>query len=119
MNLDRNAVTGQLAKITNDEAVKQSIINLVLTDMKERPYQPWLGSQIKQSLFNNMDDEITIDAIKTSIKNCITNNEKRAEVLKIDVISDIENNGYSVEVVFSIINIMIPQTATLFLSRVR
>ena len=119
INMDRNAITGQMARLTNADAVKQSIINLVLTGQKERPYQPLLGSQVKQSLFDNMDDEITIDMIKDSITQCIQNNEVRAKILKINVVSDNDNNGYAVEVIFSIINITVPQTASFFLSRVR
>lgn len=119
MNLDRNAVTGQLSRITNEEAVKQAIVNLVLTGQKERPYQPWIGSRIKQSLFDNMDDELTIDNIKNSIKECIDNNDVRAKVLKINIEPNIDKNGYAVEVIFSIINIQQPVSAQFFLSRVR
>ena len=119
MNLDINAVTGQLSRITNEEAVKQAIVNLVLTGQKERPYQTWIGSRIKQSLFDNMDDELTIDNIKNSIKECIDNNDVRAKVLKINIEPNIDKNGYAVEVIFSIINIQQPVSAQFFLSRVR
>lgn len=119
MNLDKHPVTGQLSRIINAEAVKQAIVNLVLTGIKERPYQPWLGSRVKQSLFDNLDDEVVIDNIKTSIQDCIKNNDIRAQVLKINMEPAIENNGFNVQVIFSIINVTEPQVATFFLERVR
>ena len=119
MNLDKNLVTGQLLRITNAEAVKEAIVNLVLTGIKERPYQPWLGSRVKQSLFDNMDDEVAIDNIKNSIEDCIKNNDIRAKVLRINMEPATENNGYNVQVIFSIINVTEPLTAEFFLERVR
>jgi phage baseplate assembly protein W len=119
INMSKNAITGQLARLTNADAVKQSLVGLVLTDPKERPYQPWLGSLIRRSLFDNIDDELTIDKIKDSIIECVKNNETRANILRINVEPDTEKNGYNVEVIFSIINLTIPQTARFFLERVR
>lgn len=119
INMERNAVTGQLGQLINADAVKQALINLVLTDPKERPYQPWLGSRVKQSLFDNIDDALTIDAIQRSVTECIKNNDSRANVLKVNVFEDSDNNGYNVEIIFSILNITQPQTASFFLSRVR
>ena len=119
INLDKNLVTGQLARLTNADAVKQALVNLVLTGQKERPYQPWLGSKVKQSLFDNMDDELVVDAIKESITDCIKNNDRRAQVLKINAQPDYEDNGYNVEIIFSILNIQQPIVAEIFLSRVR
>lgn len=119
MNLDKNLVTGQLLRITNADAVKEALINLVLTGQKERPYQPWLGSKVRQSLFDNIDDELTIDSIKTSVEECIQNNDVRAKVIRVNVQPDNERNGYNVEIIFSIINIQQPIVAQIFLSRVR
>jgi phage baseplate assembly protein W len=119
INMDRNAITGQLGRATNAAAVKQALVALVLTSQKERPYQPWLGSRIRESLFENADDELVIDAIKDSIRNCLQANDKRAAILKINVEESVERNGYNVEIWFSIINITEPQVATVFLERVR
>jgi phage baseplate assembly protein W len=119
INMDRNAVTGQLARITNAESVKQAIVNLILTSTKERPYQPYLGSQIRQSLFENIDDEVVIDRIEESVRNCLKGNDVRAQVLKVNVAENTDRNGYDVEIWFSIINITEPQVATIFLQRVR
>ena len=119
INMDRNLVTGQLIRLTNDNAVKQSLVLLVLTSLGERYYQPWIGSKIKTSMFNLIDDPITIDNIKTSIKECIKNNEPRVNVENIALVEDIDNNGYNVRIVFSTINIQETESVDIFISRVR
>lgn len=119
INMERNLVTGQLLRLTNDDAVKQAIVSLVLTGPNERPYQPWLGSKIKSSLFDLADDEVTLDGIRTSITECIENNEPRVRVLNVEFHEDIDRNGYNVKIVFSTVNIQEPQVAEIFLERVR
>lgn len=118
INLSTNPITGSLARITNAEAVKQSIINLVLTNIRERPYQPYLGSQIRQSLFEPVSP-ITIESIQSGIQEVITNHEPRAEVIQINVLDDVDNNTYVAQVIFSIININEPQTVQIELERIR
>jgi phage baseplate assembly protein W len=119
INMDRNLVTGQLARLTNDDAVKQSIVLTVLTGLGERYYQPWIGSKVKISLFNLIDDPVTLDNIKTSIKECIKNNEPRVNVENIAIAEDVDNNGYNVRIVFSTINIQETESVDIFISRVR
>lgn len=119
INLNKNLVTGQVARITNDEAVRQSIIHLVLTNMNERPYQPHLGSRVKASLFDNIDDPFTIDNIRTSIDDCIKNNEPRATNVQVAVQPNLDNNAYNVEVLFSIVNITAVFKVNFTLERIR
>lgn len=119
INLDKNLVTGQLGRVVNADAVKQAIVSLVLTGRKERPYQPWLGSDVKQSLFDNMDDPLVIDTIKNSIYDCIKANEVRAKIIGINMTPDYDNHSYAVQVYFSIINVTEPQVAEFVLERVR
>ena len=48
-----NPVTGDLARIIDEEAVKESLKNLLLTDRGERLFQPEVGSDIRATLFEN------------------------------------------------------------------
>ena len=119
VNMQKNQITGQLARLTNDEAVKQSIKALVLTGLGERFYQPWIGSTVKASLFNLIDDQVTLDTIKTSITECIENNEPRVQIENISMDENIDLNGYNVRIVFSTVNIQETQSVDIFISRVR
>jgi phage baseplate assembly protein W len=56
-NFDKNPVTGNLARVTNEDAIKQSLRNLVLTNRTERFYQPHIGSKVQSLLFDPMGPE--------------------------------------------------------------
>ena len=46
--------TNDIEKITDIEAVKRSVRNLVLTNFYEKPFHPEIGSGIRDMLFENM-----------------------------------------------------------------
>ena len=52
-DFSRHAQTGELNKKTNENAVKQSVRNLLLTNKGERLFQPTVGSNLKALLFEN------------------------------------------------------------------
>jgi phage baseplate assembly protein W len=92
-----------LAKVSNEEAIKSSLRNLVLTGLTERPYQPLVGSKIRASLFSPMSQQ-TVELIKTTLANTIKFQEPRAKLVNIDVIPDYDNNSYSVSIFFESVN---------------
>ena len=49
----KNAITGDINKKLDVNAVKQSMKNLILTELMERPFQPDLGSALAGLLFEN------------------------------------------------------------------
>ena len=111
-------VTGDIARLRNDQSVKQSIKNLVLTGLGERPFQPLVGSTVYTSLFEP-DDFILAETIKFNIENTINNNEPRANLIDVSVIPSDENNSISINIVFSLVNSQTPQILNLLLRRVR
>lgn len=104
INFDKNPVTGFMARVTNEEAVKQSIRNLVLTMRTERFYDPNIGSKVSALLFEPID-EITAEAIQREIRQTIDNKEPRASLIEVIVNPQYDLNAYFITVVFSIINI--------------
>jgi phage baseplate assembly protein W len=103
MNLDKNPVTGLLVKLTNENAIKQSIKNLVLTSLGERFYRPLTGSKTKTVLFDPIDP-VTEDLLRTSITNCI-NLEPRARLVNLQVVGNVENHRYDVAIHFECVNL--------------
>lgn len=103
-NFDTNPVTGLLARVTNEEAVKQSIKFLILTRLTERFYDPHKGSKVNAVLFDPID-AITENQLRTSITTCIDQFEPRANLLNVVVNGHPERNAYFVEIWFTIINI--------------
>ena len=118
MNLDKNPLTGLLAVQTNEESVRKSIHALVLTGRRERFNQPLVGSNLKQLLFDPID-EITTDAIRATITDTIKNDEPRAQMVGVEVIPQESLNSYRVNVVFSLRNLPQQYSFNVILKRVR
>jgi len=118
LSFNIHPVKKDINKHVGVKAVINSIKNLVLTNHYEKPFQPEIGSNVRKLLFENID-ELTSIALQREIAQVIANYEPRASVSKVYVFADYENNGFSVEVEFSIINQSDPITITFFLERIR
>jgi len=60
-NFNIHPIKKDLVRLTNEEAVKKSIINLIFTNKGERPFQPFIGSSIRQYLFELMSPQVQND----------------------------------------------------------
>ena len=54
LNFGRNTVTNDVNKLTDVEAVKRSVRNLINTNHYERPFHPEIGSDVRAMLFEPM-----------------------------------------------------------------
>ena len=117
-SFDTDPVKLDLYRSTNEEAVKYSIRNLLLTNTGDRLYDSKLGSNIRSILFENFSpamDSVLEDLIRTTIENY----EPRAKIQQLFVDSQIDDHYVAVTIVFSIINKEEPITLELFLNRIR
>lgn len=115
---DPHPTTGDLAIVSNEDAVKRSIRNIILTNFYERPFQPRFGSSVKASLFENfspVSEAMFRDHILTAIKNF----EPRASALDVKVTPYIDRNAYAATIVFYVQNSQEPITLNIILDRVR
>ena len=119
INFDLNPITGFIARVTNEDSVKQSLKTLILTRRGERFYDSVAGSRVYSLLFELLDT-VTIDKIKSEILETIKNNEPRVQHASVDVIPSADENSVNVKVFYDVINIP-NQTFTLnlILERVR
>ena len=111
-------VTRKLNVLTNVDAVVRSVKNLVLTNKGERPYQPFLGCDVRNRLFE-LNDGFTEDEIVENIEEVIGEYEPRAEL--IDVIANVrpDQNAVDVSITFRVINQTGQTTINLLLEKVR
>ena len=118
LDFTRNPITNDVSLKFNDEAVKRSIRNIVLTNSGENPYVPEFGGNIKASLFENFTP-LTVVTLKGQIESAIRNFEPRANLLKVEVTERIDSNELIVSIVFSILNSRVPITVEVPLERIR
>lgn len=110
--------TGDINIRYDEEAVKQSIRNLILTRNYERPFRSNIGSQINNLLFEPMSPMTSL-VMKRVIEDCINNFEPRAILLQTDVLLDADKNTVVVSITFKIRNTEEPVSVTIILERTR
>ena len=116
MGFLKNPFTKDISPVTNEECIKQSVKNIVLTVPGEKFFKPQFGSKISQLLFEPLDPFL-IDAIKSEILNTVSNYEKRVVVTNIRCIPDYENNAISVSLEYQVIGLTIVETISFVLQR--
>ena len=110
--------TGDIALKTGSNAVKEAIKNLIMTKKLERPFQPGVGSSIRELLFEP-NDIITEALIEEELRTVVENFEPRANILNIIVESERGGVGYRVKIIFSVIGTGDPVTFETFLEATR
>jgi hypothetical protein len=118
VNFDVNPVTGDLLKVTGINSVTQSLMNLVQINYYEKPFHPEIGSNIRNLLFEQMD-QITSNALSKEIQILIENFEPRVSINNVIVQTDYDNNGYNIEIDFNILSVNNSFTVSSFLQRLR
>ena len=120
LNLDfaKNTVTKDIQKITDIEAVKRSVRNLINTNHYEKPFHPEIGSNIRAMLFENMTPQMN-HLISKQIEKLITNYEPRVRLIQVDSILDLDRNGYMCTIAFYVMNYPEPVFVENFLERLR
>ena len=118
LDFGRNTVTNDVNKLTDVEAVKRSVRNLINTNHFERPFHPELGGNVRALLFENMTP-LTALNLQRKIEEVLNNFEPRAKITQIIADPDIDRNGYRLEIRFYVIGIQNPITVETFLERLR
>ena len=113
-----NPNTEDFTVVKNENAIKQSVRNLVLTGMGERPFQPKTGSRLRELLFEPYDVFVAQD-IKEEIINVITRLEPRITVRQVRVFQDEEDmNTLRVEFDYTIVGESLIQTVDFLLETI-
>jgi len=98
----KHPVTDDLVTVKDKAAIVQSISALLLTRKGERPFQPQLGCGIQNVLFEPLD-YASAAIIKTEIVDVLNRYEPRISVNDVLCVPDYMNNGYDVELYYTIV----------------
>jgi len=110
--------TADIVKKTDDDSIKQSLRNLLLTKHYERPFHPEIGCQIHSLLFENWDP-IVERTMQQTIIDVVNKFEPRVRLLNVRINPQPDSNGVEVSVEFQVVNSDRPVTLTTALNRVR
>lgn len=117
-DLQISPVSQDLTVWKDEDSVKESIRNLILTDRGERLMQPNIGGNLNAMLFENITPA-TLILIKNNVENTVNLYEPRAELIDVKVTSQIDDNTVRVNILFYITNVQQPITLDVFLERTR
>lgn len=95
-------VTGDLPVLTNENAIRRSVRNLIETIPNEVFFNSLIGSEVRSSLFEFVDSG-TASVIKDEIKTTLYNFEPRIANVNVQVNPQPENNTFEVTIFFDII----------------
>ena len=107
LSFEPHPVTKDLAILKNERAISRSIRNIVETIPTERYFDPDFGSDVRSSLFENIDFGI-IGVVESQILESITNYEPRVDNIQVEVLPEFDNNALEVTVIYDIIGQDLP-----------
>ena len=107
LSFEPHPVTKDLSILKNERAIIRSIRNIVETIPTERYFDPDFGSEVRSSLFDNVDFAV-VGVMRDSIVNSIENYESRVTNVQVDISPEFDNNSLEVTVIFDIIGQDLP-----------
>ena len=113
-----NSVTKDVNKLTDAEAIKRSVRNLINLNNYEKPFRPEIGSGIRGLLFEPMT-ELTSHFMQVKIAEILNEFEPRISVSNIIINNQEDRNAYSVSIHFLIKGTQEPVIVDTFLERLR
>lgn len=117
-DLAKSPVSNDIAVLKDEDSVKESIKNLILTDPGERLMQPFIGGGIRALLFENITPAV-IKIIEDRVRTTIEIYEPRAELIDVTVSSNIDDNQVGVTVRFYVQSQQQPIVLNVILERIR
>lgn len=114
----KHPITGQLTRKTDNDAVRQSIKSLILTNFYERPFKSSVGSSVRSYLFE-LWTPVAKQRMENAIREVIKNYEPRAELLRVLVSDRSDTNSLIVSIAFRTISDPTPVDLNIILERVR
>ena len=118
LNFGRNKVTNDVNELTDVEAVKRSVRNLINTNHYERPFHPEIGSDVRAMLFEPMTP-LTALNLQRKVAEVLNNFEPRINLQQVLASPDIDRNSYELKIMFYVIGSNEPVVVETFLERLR
>ena len=118
LDFGRNPLTNDVNKLTDVEAVKRSVINLINTNNYERPFHPEIGSDVRGMLFEPMTP-LTALNLQRKVAEVLNNFEPRINLQQVLASPDIDRNSYELKIMFYVIGSNEPVVVETFLERLR
>ena len=119
LSFSPHPITKDLPVLINERAIVRSVRNLVETIPTERFFQPNLGTEIRDTLFENFSRQ-TVNIIEDQVRDTVRAYEPRVGDVGVEVLANPDNNNFEVKVLFEIRGLEVaPQSFTFILEPTR
>tara|TARA_Y100000746_G_scaffold184119_1_gene162465 strand:- start:47 stop:472 length:426 start_codon:yes stop_codon:yes gene_type:complete len=118
LDFGRNRITNDVNKLTDVEAVKRSVRNLINTNHYERPFHPEIGSDVRAMLFEPMTP-LTALNLQRKVAEVLNNFEPRINLQQVLASPDLDRNSYALKIMFYVVGSNQPVEVETFLERLR
>ena len=103
-NFSKHPITNDIVVLKNEEAIKQSVKNLVLTKLRERPFRPEIGTDSTSYLFE-LNRNTASNELLQQIENVLETYESRIVLQRIDVDTDDSLHSYDISIEYLIVGL--------------
>ena len=107
LSFKRHPVTNDVVAISNEDAIKRSVKNIVFTILGEKPFDPFFGSVVNESLFD-LNTNLSEIRISDEIKSSLLNYEPRIDNIDVTVEIYPDSNELNCTVQYDIVGIPAP-----------
>ena len=104
LTFDKNAVTNDILALKNEAAIKESVMNIVLYNFYEKPFDPFFGGNIIGLLFENSTPTMELE-VKNRIENSVEIHEPRVTAVSVDVDFEEDRNELNCRVTYLILGL--------------
>ena len=107
LSFKRHPVTNDVLTVSDEDAIKRSVKNIIFTILGEKPFEPNFGSVINQSLFD-LSTNLNEIRISDEIKQSLLNYEPRIDNTEVTVSVYPESNELNCIIQYDIVGIPAP-----------
>ena len=118
LDFTANSATKDIQTLSDVEAVKRSVRNLINTSHYERPFHPEIGSSVRALLFEPITPLTSLN-LQRKVEEVLNNFEPRIKLVQILSRPDADLNRYALRISFYVIGTPLPVTVETFLERLR
>ena len=99
----KRTVGSDVNKVTDIQAVKRSLRNLINLNTFEKPFHPEISGGIRELLFEHMNPMVSA-VMARKIEDVIENFEPRCRLVSVRALPDYDKNAYNITIEFYVVN---------------
>ena len=107
LSFKRHPVTNDVITVSDEDAIKRSVKNIIFTILGEKPFEPDFGSVINQSLFD-LNTSLNEIRISDEIQQSLLNYEPRIDNIVVTASIYPDSNELNCVVQYEIVGIPAP-----------